>query len=205
MSGGCKDTGGIFWRTQGSAPAASDTRSCRRLGLRCCCASALEGEVPRRCAAGGRKGLSPLGLAGAKACVLSCCHKKTQGVGMGPGSRVPRRRARREAERNSAGRGARGVPAPRPPGRPRHAAMFTVNVSSSMSYRGRPPLSPARQQRGHGSKCEQRYGVGTRHGTGRGAAHSREGRAGLGVLHVCLSVCLSPAALAPYKVTARAA
>lgn len=104
---------------------------------------------------------------------------------MGPGSQVPRCLARREAERTSAGCRARGVPAPRP----HHAAMFTVNVSSSMSYRGQPPPSPARQQRGHGSKCEQRYREGRRHGERSCSQLGGSGRAGCP--SVCLSVCLS--------------
>lgn len=37
-----------------------------------------------------------------------------------------------------------------------HATMFTVNVSSSMSYRGQPSLSPSKQRPGHRSKCDQR-------------------------------------------------
>lgn len=191
MSRGCKDTGGIFWRTQGSAPAASDTRSCRRLRLRCCCAFALEGEVPRRCAAGGRKGLSPLGLAGAKACVLSCCHKN-------PRVWVWDREA--------------ACPAAAPGGRQRGTArgaelgvfLPLALLAGPATPRCSPSTSPPPCPTGDGRPCplpgssgatgaSASRGTGWGRGTARGEELLTAGRVGQGWVSftsVCLSVCL---------------
>lgn len=205
MSGGCKDSGSNFWRTQGSAPAASDMQSWRRPGSRCCCASALEGER-ERCPAmrsGGQEGVKPTGSSRRQS--LHPCRASIKKPRVWVWDReaacpaaTPGGRQRETAQGTELG-AFLPLALPAGPATPRCSPSTSPPPCPTGDRRPRPLPGSSGATGASASR-----GTGRERSTGRGAAHSQEGQAGLGVLSVCLSVCLSPAALAPYKVTARA-
>lgn len=139
----------------------------------------------RRRLQGDRKGLSPLGLAGAKACIPVVLLKKPRVWGWDREAKcpaaVPGGRQREPAQ------GAElGVFLPPGPTTPRCSPSTSPPPCPTGDSHPRPLPGSSGATGASASR-----GTGREHGTGRGAAHGREGQAGLGVLpSVCLSVCL---------------
>lgn len=108
----------------------------------------------------GQEGVKSVGSSRAKAASFQRFHKKPCAWIREAGGPAAGKRQRQAA------RGSRGrehseycCPLHLPAGatnRACHTTMFTVNVSSSMSYREQPSLSTSRQRPGHRSKCDQR-------------------------------------------------